>query len=267
VKDFEEYDLTKKTIGCLQVLYRFIPFAMDDRAFLDVMFWVNEEENETKTYGVKLCESLLALLFKHGYAIKLAEGVDHDTFVPDSKGIDSNIVWRKGVSTVGEVPNSRRFGNNLFEAKRKWVLRVIMVLISQPLYYKPEEYKTILNPFCVYFTNKRAPYVKNFFISLLNTVIAYDTKGSGVPYFSSTFKYDSDVQLIEICLSVLEVLIEYKPPPRHNIQTLIEEGFVSVKEIRDQLAKDYVAAEGAEKEDIEETISNEMSVNELYRLV
>lgn len=47
---------------------------------------------------------------------------------------------------------------------------------------------------------------------MLNTIIAYDTHGNGIPYLSSTFKYDPDVKLIESVLGVLTVLIEYRPP-------------------------------------------------------
>ncbi len=103
-----------------------------------------------------------------------------------------------------------------------------MVLISQPLYYRQEDYLSILNPFCVYFTNKRSPFIKNFFISMLNTVIAYDTHGKGIPYLSAAMKFDSDVKLIETLIGVLTVLIEYRPPTPDNVKYLISNGLTSL---------------------------------------
>ncbi len=76
------------------------------------------------------------LLFKHGYTIKLPEELDIENYTPDTNGVDPNTVWRKGVSTVGTVPQSRRYGNSTFETHRRYVLRVIVAVISQPLYFK-----------------------------------------------------------------------------------------------------------------------------------
>ncbi len=120
--------------------------------------------------------------------------------------------------------------------RRIFVLRTILVLISQPLYFKPEEYLTILNPFCVYFTMKRAPFMKNLFFSILNTVAAYDTKGLlgiGVPYLSAVSTWDRAAKLVETALAVINVMIEYRPPTKDNVKFLIDGGFVSLKRIRD----------------------------------
>jgi|JI9StandDraft_1071089.scaffolds.fasta_scaffold343372_2 hypothetical protein len=60
---------------------------------------------------------------------------------------------------------------------------------------------------------------------MVNTVISYDTHGKGIPYISATFKYDSDVKLIEVILGVLPILIEYRPPKKSNVSFLIENKF------------------------------------------
>jgi len=109
----------------------------------------------------------------------------------------------------------------------------MLVLLSQQLYFKPEDYLTILNPFCAYFTNKRAPFVKSLFISLLNTVIAYDTVGKGIPYFSTSQGWDSDVKLIKSIIPVLCCLIEYRPPTKENVVDLINGGYSSLKHIKE----------------------------------
>lgn len=253
-------------MGAIQVLFRLLPFVMEDRALIDAILWVKDEES----MGLRLCEALMKLLFFDGFTIKLTgEGVDVNTYKPDTKGVDMNLVWRKGVSTVGEVPNSRVYGNAEMEQRRKWILRVIIVLISQCLYFKQEEYLTILNPFCVYFTNRRTPLIKNFYFSLLNTIIDYDTVGKGLPYLSHSFKYDPDVLLIEACFSVLNCLNEYRPPTVQNVSDLVDGGLVSLQHIRDYYTKLYVAEndETVSEEKKLEEVTADLAQNEFYRLL
>ncbi len=110
----------------------------------------------------------------------------------------------------------------------------------------------------MYFTNKRTPHVKNMFISMLNTIIDYDTQGNGVPYISSSFKYDSDVLLIENCLACLNVLIEFRPPTKENVAFLIEGGFAPLKLLRDHLKK---------PDETTDEVNADISANEFYRLL
>ena len=113
------------------------------------------------------------------------------------------------------------------------MLNLILILLSQHLYFKTDDYLSILNPFFCYFTNKHAPFVKSFFLSLINTVISYDTVGKGLPYFSTSHSFDSDVKLIKVIIPVLCVLIEYRPPTKENVHELISGGFLSLKCIHD----------------------------------
>jgi len=76
-------------------------------------------------------------------------------------------------------------------------MRLLIIILSQPLYYGPDEYLLVLNPFSTYFTNRRAKNTKNLFVSLVNTVLSYDCQGyvrfsiyleynfQGIPYFSA----------------------------------------------------------------------------------
>ena len=69
-KDFTEPVRRKSVIGCLRLLYRFLPFAMDDRAFLDALLW-QKEDGQEESYGTKLGRNLMSLCFKHEFTIKL----------------------------------------------------------------------------------------------------------------------------------------------------------------------------------------------------
>lgn len=84
VKNYDDYDITNKTWGAILILTRFMPFIMDDRAFLDAAIWVEEEnaEGEEKQicYGLKIAEALMGLCFKHNFGIKLEESIDCTTY-------------------------------------------------------------------------------------------------------------------------------------------------------------------------------------------
>jgi hypothetical protein len=61
-KDFYPYERHSPVIGSILFLTRFVPFILDDRAFLDALFWKSEGG---KCYGIKLAESLMHILYKH----------------------------------------------------------------------------------------------------------------------------------------------------------------------------------------------------------
>ena len=88
-------------------------------------------------------------------------------------GIDESIIWKSGIS-VPEAPNHYA---TQYNQNRINLIRLMIVILSQPLYYGPDEYLLVLNPFCTYFTNKRAKNTKNLFVSLVNTILSYDCHG------------------------------------------------------------------------------------------
>ena len=77
---------------------------MDDRAFMEAMMWTEEEGSTEMVHGLKLAQSLMHLLFMHKFTIKLPDSVDPATYKPEMQTVDQNLVWRKGVSTIGDVP-------------------------------------------------------------------------------------------------------------------------------------------------------------------
>lgn len=123
--------------GAINLLSKFLPFIIDNKAFMDKVMW----EDEEVPYGVKLCESILILLFKPGFGIRSLPEGSRNT---NKRGIDQNVLWANGISTSGDVYNH---GYTEFDAVRISLLRLLLVIISQPLYHTSEEYLTILNPF------------------------------------------------------------------------------------------------------------------------
>lgn len=60
---------------------------MEDRAFLDAIFWNVEEEGE-KSYGIKLAESLITVLFRHQYGVRYPDEIGGENYTPDSSSVD-----------------------------------------------------------------------------------------------------------------------------------------------------------------------------------
>jgi hypothetical protein len=91
----------------------------------------------------------------------------------------------------------------------------------------------VLNPFSTYFTSRRAKNTKNLFVSLVNTIIAYDCQGYGIPYLSSIDQNGDQETLTSLALHLILILIEYKPPSLENLTYLIRGGHNSLNKVKD----------------------------------
>lgn len=170
-----------------------------------------------------MMESISLLLFKEGFTVQpLTEGMR-----PDTVGIDENLVWRSGIS----VPMAANHENFSYDRNRTSLLRLAITVLSQPLYFSPDDYLLVLNPFSTYFTNKRAKNCKNLFVSLVNTVVSYDAAGYGVPYLSAIDQAGEQETLVTCSVQLLLMLIEYKPPSIDNLQYLIKGGHISLNKV------------------------------------
>ena len=118
------------------------------------------------------------------------------------------MVWKSGLSVI-DAPNHNE---TAYTQNRISLLRLLTVILSQPLYYTADDYLTVLNPISTYFTNKRSKNCKNLFISLINSVLAYDVGGYGIPYMSAVDQHGELETFTTLCLHVLLIFIEYKPP-------------------------------------------------------
>ena len=114
-------------------------------------------------------ESISLLLFKPGFTIlPLTEN-----YQPSTTGIDDQLVWKSGIS----IMDAANHYETQFDANRISLVRLMIVLLSQPLFHAPDEYLVILNPFSTYLTNRRCKNVKNLFVSLINFIVSYDCAG------------------------------------------------------------------------------------------
>ena len=108
-----------------------------------------------------------------------------------------------------DCPNNYETG---FFQNRIDLLRLLTVVLSQPLYYSAEDYLTVLNPFSTYFSSKKAKNSKNLFVSLLNSITSYDVAGYGIPYLSAVDSHGEQEIFTTLALHILLILLEYKPP-------------------------------------------------------
>jgi hypothetical protein len=134
-----------------------------------------------------MMEGISLLMFKPGFSIQdVPAGLELNYYskrhhiLINILAIDEHMVWKSGVT----VPEATNHHVHSYNGVRIQLLRLLIVVLSQPLFYGPDEYLLILNPFSTYFTSRRAKNTKNLFVSLVNTVLAYDTQG----YVSDKFE-------------------------------------------------------------------------------
>ena len=108
----------------------------------------------------------------------------------------------------------------------------------------------MLNPFSTYFTSKRAKNSKTLFISLVNSVISYDVGGYRIPYLSAVDQHGELETFTTLCLHILLILIEYKPPSQQNLTFLIQGGHVSLTMVKDMLVRHSKDAEQQVMDDL-----------------
>ena len=123
-------------------------------------------------------ESISILLFKPGFTVQeVPDGAELQYYGKPKRlniiGIDEQLVWKSGIS-IPEAPNHYL---NTYNAPRIALLRLLIIILSQPLFYGPDEYLLVLNPYSTYFTSRRAKNTKNLFVSLVNTIVSYDCQG------------------------------------------------------------------------------------------
>lgn len=151
--------------GALNLLTRILPLIFEDKEFFMRSMWHEQPFFNNQVNALCLMEGISTLLFKPGFTIAPLNGAQPSLFA-----IDENLVWKSGI-TVLEATNHHKTEYN---QNRVSLLRLMIVLLSQPLFHSPEEYLVILNPFSTYFTNRNCKNVKNLFISLVNVIISYD---------------------------------------------------------------------------------------------
>ena len=136
-----------KVKGAIHVLNRIFPLLFEEKELFIRCMWREQALFNSQINAVTMMEAISLLLFKEGFTImQLPDGTN-----PQHFGIDENLVWRNGIS----VPAALNHSNYQYDKNRIDLLRLVITILSQPLYYAPDEYLLVLNPFSTYFSNKR----------------------------------------------------------------------------------------------------------------
>lgn len=202
---------------------RIFPLLFEDKELFIRCMWREQALFSNQINAINMMEAISLLLFKEGYTIMpLVDGI-----TPKYFGIDENLVWRNGIS----VPAAVNHHNFSYDKNRIDLLRLVITVLSQPLFYSPDEYLLVLNPFNTYFSNKRSKNCKNLFVSLINVIVSYDVSGYGLPYLSAIDQQGEQEMLVTLAIHLLLILIEYKPPSLDNLNFLIRGGHISLNKV------------------------------------
>ena len=155
---------------------------------------------------------------------------------------------------------------------------MLITVLSQPLFYAPDEYLLVLNPFSTYFSNKRSKNCKNLFVSLINVIVSYDVSGYGVPYLSAIDQGGEQEMLVTLAIHLLLILIEYKPPSYDNLNFLIRGGHISLNKVFQYFMMQWGAMKPSAgggpaqqqyevNEQLQAQIIEDLTSNEFFRLL
>lgn len=212
-----------KVKGAIHILNRIFPLLFEEKELFIRCMWREQALFSNQINAISMMEAVSLLLFKEGFTISpLGEGLSPQYF-----GIDENLVWKNGIS----VPAAVNHGVFTYDKNRIDLLRLIITILSQPLFYSPDEYLLVLNPFSTYFSNKRSKNCKNLFVSLINVIVSYDVSGYGLPYLSAIDQSGEQETLVTLSIHLLLILIEYKPPSFDNLNFLIRGGHISLNKV------------------------------------
>lgn len=122
----------------------------------------------------------------------------------DLKSIDScEYIWESGVGFTAISSST-----TAFDGKRTELLRLLLTCFSSCMYMTPSEANdSNSNPWIEYFTSGENRHALPLFTSLLNTIISYDP--NGIIPFNHLFFTDTREELVEVCIQILVVTLDY----------------------------------------------------------
>lgn len=126
-----------------------------------------------------------------------------DTPPEDLQSIDScEYIWEAGVGCSVSSPSTAVYDQNRTE-----LLRLLLTCFSESMYCSTQEVGTSPNQWVDFFTSAENRHALPLFTSLLNTVFAYNPN-SYLPFNHLLFS-DSKEPLVEVCLQILNVILDH----------------------------------------------------------
>ncbi|KAJ4461697.1 putative Protein HID1 [Paratrimastix pyriformis] len=155
--------------------------------------------------GEVMMHTLMELLFLPGFTIAQPPKPTTEEL---AASINKRLIWEAGVGLLTSRPSAAPM-----DIARTELLRLLLVCLSAVLYVPPNsvaQFRAAPDRFSAYVFSAECPHKEELFLSLLNTVLAYEPNWK-IPF--STFVF-SDLRgdLVAMCLKVLVVLLDYKKP-------------------------------------------------------
>lgn len=234
--------------SAVRILTRIAPFINDDNAedaFMCQLWNASSiprtiDDADPESVGFRIVGALTRSAFIRGFSI--AAGSRAPASSVDPNRVDQNVVWGRSGGIAG-LPQTRPFhapSQQTLETRVE-IVRMTVAVLSRPLFQSLGEYKRQVPIFNVLIVSGDFVHTANLFVSLLLSVLEYETAYFGIPVLSAALvTEDTSVQerLASACMDLLNVLVD--PPSRGedlNVFREILAGGISDKDDVSVLAK------------------------------
>ncbi|CAM9734928.1 unnamed protein product [Ascophyllum nodosum] len=242
VLDYPGTSMLQSAMTAVSVLTRVMPFLLESYvdaetgevdADLERLFWSTEappgtkskgEEGDDQQYfylyttqatvplGSALVSAAMRMLFVQQLTVDALSSCDPseagELFRPTAVH-DPTLLWSGGLD-VGRKASIQQ-GRDL-EANRIEVMRLILVLMCEPLFQRNVDFDPTASRFAYEVCGAHVPFAAELFFSLLSVIVTYDPIGWGVPYAGS-FSSDMPLRQVDMSAQLLAVLLDFGKPP------------------------------------------------------
>lgn len=209
-------------LNAIRILSRIIPFVNDDRELdeFQALLWDAEEVPRTidevspDSVGYSVIGALMRSAFIRGFSIPLSCPAPDSSVDPNR--VDGNIVWGRN-GGLGGLPRDRAFYGPTKEIMnhRIEIVRFATTVLSGPLFQSMGEYRNQVPIFNTLMGSGDFVHTSNFFMSLLMTILDYETCHYGIPIVSTALTSEdtsAEEYLFTSSLNLVNILID--PPSR-----------------------------------------------------
>ena len=199
----------EEVINSVRILIRILPYCFeeDGSALSLAFFWKRFDDNpDVPSLGKKLLEAAVDLLY-----------VSNFTLVSVSETRLQYIPWRKGFFSDHDQTI-----NEVIMKNRTIVLQLLMTLLSNVMYVKPEVLLKRINPWSDCLLSMDENVLKVLFSSLLNTILAYNANGWKIPYSEMLYQNTTEEDYISLCFYTLISVLDIHPSSSNYFLNLFD---------------------------------------------
>ena len=206
-------------MNAVRILTRIAPFINDDNnadEFLSLL-WMSPQEPTSidganpESVGFRIVGAILRSAFIRGFSIPASCSIPSGSVDPNR--LEPNLVWGRAGGIAG-LPVSRltySASSQMIESRTE-IVRLILTVLSRPLFQSMAEYRGTVPIFNSLICSGDFVHTANLFVSLLITVLEYETSRMAIPILSnqlgSTEDGSADEQLVSACLNLINVLVD-----------------------------------------------------------